>query len=251
MTTTPGSGPGSSSVSGWFARPGLALAVLVAAFAVTAVGTGPVGESLVPRAPEWAAVLVRTAVALLPLVVGSLVAARLAGPDVRPALGLRLRGVDLLLGLAVALIARAAVEIVTPTVGTLRSPLDDGSGGDATFALGLAIASLVVLAPLAEELFFRGAVQRALQSLLVPILSARTRSGERGIAGGIAIGVTTVAFALLHAVPYGAGVPLAVLMPPLAVGIGAGILTLVTGRIGGALVAHLLFNLAGVLLLLR
>lgn len=63
----------------------------------------------------------------------------------------------------------------------------------------------------------------------------------------LAIAVSTVAFTLLHALPYGAAVPLAA---PVVIGIGAGVLTAVTGRLAAALTLHLLFNLAGVVLLL-
>lgn len=103
-----------------------------------------------------------------------------------------------------------------------------------------AAAAAVLLAPIVEELFFSGALQRSVHAL--------AGTGRGGAA--LAIAVSTVAFTLLHALPYGAAVPLAALAAPVVIGIGAGVLTAVTGRLAAALTLHLLFNLAGVVLLL-
>ncbi|MBM7829204.1 membrane protease YdiL (CAAX protease family) [Microbacterium aurum] len=107
--------------------------------------------------------------------------------------------------------------------------------------------AVVLFAPIVEELFFRGAVQRALQALLTrparPLLPSRA-------AAAVAIGVTTIAFVGLHAVPYGGAVPLGAVLAPLLVGVGAGVLTAATGRIAAGVVAHVLFNAAGIALLL-
>lgn len=84
-------------------------------------------------------------------------------------------------------------------------------------------------------------MQRALHALL----------GRGVLPAVLAVAVTTAVFVLLHAVPYGAQVPLSIVLPPLLVGIGAGALTARTGRIGGGIVAHVLLNLSGILLLLR
>ena len=54
----------------------------------------------------------------------------------------------------------------------------------------------------------------------------------------------------LHALPWEGGVPIGLLVGTLAVGVGCGILTLVTGRLGAAIIAHVTYNAIGVGLLL-
>lgn len=244
MTTTPGENPGSSP----FHRPTAAIGIAAAAYLVTVVVTWP-GLRVpvaVPGFPGWLNILGEAIVTLAPLVVGAMLAAwvggRTADGGMSRVLGIRFRPVDLLAGALVALVARAVVEVATPTVGSLRPALDDGSP-ETNAALAASIVVLVLAAPFAEEVFFRGAVQRSLHTLLVGPLTPR-------VAAVLAVAVTTLAFVLLHAVPYGAEVPLSVLLAPLLVGIGAGTLAVVTGRIGAGIVAHVLFNLSGVLLLL-
>jgi len=194
--------------------------------------------------PAWVATALDAIVLLAPLVAGALVAARAAGPAVARALGIRVTLVDLVLGILVALVARAVVEIVTPTQGSLLSPFGDTDAGQLA-ALAVSIVAVVLFAPIVEELFFRGAVQRALQALLThparPLLPSRAAA---------AIGVTTIAFVGLHAVPYGGAVPPGAVIAPLLVGVGAGVLTATTGRIAAGVVAHVLFNAAGIALLL-
>lgn len=260
MTQTPGESPGSassasassaSSVSGGaYARPALALGIAAAVYLVTAVLTAPGWRPVFSALPTWAGTLADAVVTLGPLLAAALLAARLAGPRVARALGLRVRPVDLLLGALGALVARALVEVIAPTTGSLRPALAGGTA-DATAAVAAAIVALVVLAPVVEELFFRGTVQRALEQLLGGVSGDGSGGASRSVAATVAIVLTTVAFVVLHALPYGADVPVSVVLPPLVVGLGAGALTAVTGRIAGGVVLHVLFNLAGVLLLPR
>ncbi|WP_448236260.1 CPBP family glutamic-type intramembrane protease [Microbacterium paulum] len=231
---------------------------IAAAYLVTAVLTAPGWRPVFSALPTWAGTLADAVVTLGPLLAAALLAARLAGPRIARALGLRVRPVDLLLGALGALVARALVEVIAPTTGSLRPALAGGTA-DATAAVAAAIVALVVLAPVAEELFFRGTVQRALEQLLGGVSGGSSGGSSGGVSGGassrvaavVSIVLTTVAFVVLHALPYGADVPIAVVLPPLVVGLGAGALTAVTGRIAGGVVLHVLFNLAGVLLLLR
>lgn len=225
-----------------YVRPALALGVAALAFALTAVLSWPGLRPPLFGVPAWASVLLDTALLLLPLLVGALVAARLGGPAIGRALGIRFAWIDLVLGALVALVARAVVELIVPTQGSLVSPFGD-NGPEQNAALAVSIVGVVLLAPVVEELFFRGAVQRALSALVGDGL-------PRAVGAGVAIAVSTVAFVLLHSIPYGAEVPFSVVLTPLLVGVGAGVLVAVTGRISGAIVAHVLFNSAGIALLL-
>lgn len=99
--------------------------------------------------------------------------------------------------------------------------LADGSG---IALLGLAI---VVGAPLAEELFFRGLLQRAV-------------TGRHGPRWGIA--VSSVVFGLTHFQPVQ-------LLGLVAFGVVLGVLAERAGRLGPAIVAHMAFNATTVVLL--
>jgi len=83
--------------------------------------------------------------------------------------------------------------------------------------------SVIVGAPLAEELFFRGLLQPALQRWC-------------GAAGGIAL--SALAFGLAHA----EGNPVEAIPPLIVFGAVLGVLAWRTGRLGAAVVAHVAFN---------
>lgn len=225
-------------------RPNLGLGLAAGFYLVAGVISIYWSRLLIWRGawPLWLQALADVVGLLLVLAVGALVVARVAGPAVRRALGIHFSAIDLLRGLFVALIARAVVELVTPATGSLVPVFAETEFDRIATVIVIAVGS-ALLAPVVEELFFRGAVQRSVHQL-----------GERGLgrvgAGVVAVVVTTALFVLLHALPYGAAVPVSVLLPPLLMGVGAGALVAVTGRLGGAIVAHVLFNGVGVVLAL-
>ncbi len=88
-------------------------------------------------------------------------------------------------------------------------------------------ACLVVGAPLVEELFFRGLLQRSL---------------DRRFGPGWAVAVSSLAFGVVH------GQPLQ-LLGLVAFGVVLGLLARRSGRLGPGLVAHAAFNAATVVLL--
>ncbi|MGI8683500.1 MAG: CPBP family intramembrane glutamic endopeptidase [Acidimicrobiales bacterium] len=93
--------------------------------------------------------------------------------------------------------------------------------------IALIAACIVLGAPLIEELFFRGLLQR----------SAARRFGPRA-----AIGVSAVAFGLAHFQPVQ-------LLGLTAFGVVLGVLARRAGRLGPALVAHMAFNATTVVVL--
>jgi membrane protease YdiL (CAAX protease family) len=106
--------------------------------------------------------------------------------------------------------------------------------------LGLLVAAalgIVVISPVLEEIVFRGLFQRRLAAELTP----RTRF--------LAVVLTALLFAILH-VLLGAGVtPLEgfrVFLTTFALGALTGTLVAMTDRIGGAILAHVLFNAVAV-----
>lgn len=253
MTQAPGdsSGPASSPDGGhgptrqqsyrrpWFALAfaGAAVVMLVLTIALASLHGGLV------HWPGWVQRVVDLVILSAPLLIAVVLAGRLAADGVARAVGIRRwTWTDAALGLLVALVARALTELVEPTAGALLGPFDV----DVTLAViaetSVLVAGIVLVTPVIEELFFRGLMLRALDDAL--------SGAGRVIAGTVALVVSTVVFTLLHAVPAGANVSVGLVVATLAVGVGCGILTLLTGRLGGAIVAHVVFNAIGVALLI-
>jgi membrane protease YdiL (CAAX protease family) len=159
-------------------------------------------------------------------------------------LGLRFGVLDLFWGVAGGCIGRLMDALCrlqfTGTTGlapqpVLGTPMIDG------WVVALGIIAPVIIAPVVEELFFRGLVQRSLASAL---------RGRR-IATVLAILITSVLFSLAHVAVGGVlGVQVIALgLSTFAFSVIAGAIVAATGRLGGAIVAHVVFNGAAVLLL--
>jgi uncharacterized protein len=238
--TASGATPGPSSVPAravW-KELGVAAAGFIAAVAVTA-GFGSLSR-LWAGAPAALGAVLDLVVLSLPLVAATAVAVTVSRRHARDALGLRsLRVADVVLGLAFGLLARAVVELLAPTAGSLAGPF--GAPADLPVVIVI-VAGAVLVSPVVEELFFRGIVLRALQS------GCRGPLG-RATATGVAVAVSTAAFVSLHLVTAGAAVPIGLLAGTVVVGVGCGILSAVTGRLYAPLIAHVVFNLLGVVLL--
>ncbi|GAA5205034.1 CPBP family intramembrane glutamic endopeptidase [Microbacterium kyungheense] len=231
--------PGVLAARRAWSRPWVAIGIAAIAFGATLLLL-----LVARRSPGWPSpegvggALLDIVLVLAPLALAVVAAAVVAGAERRvgPATGLRpWRWLDVLAGLAVGLALRAVVELFVPTTGTLGGPF-----GTVTAAVVVAAIASVVLAPLIEELYFRGLVQRALGDAL---------AAGRLLAGAVAILISTAAFVLLHMASY-AGATLGQIVAWALVGLGCGILTLFTGRLGGAIAAHLVYNALGVALLL-
>ncbi|TFD13493.1 CPBP family intramembrane metalloprotease [Cryobacterium sp. TMT1-2-2] len=159
---------------------------------------------------------------------------------VRRFLRLSIRPIDLVWGLAVGLLTRTAASLIE--IGVYGSMGTTGvSFGETVYDLWWLFGALlapVLLAPLVEELFFRGLVLRAVHSQVV------TR-GSSGWAGVIAVTVSGLTFALMHLVTIEVGNAQAIVVvgvSTLIFGLAAASISLATGRIGGAIIAHVTFN---------
>jgi membrane protease YdiL (CAAX protease family) len=154
-------------------------------------------------------------------------------------IGLRFRPLDLLWGLTLGVVARVLATILEIAgygrMGVAGAILDEPAH-DLWWVFAMILAP-VVIAPFIEELFFRGLVLRAVSR------AAADNGAAQRWALGIAVGVSATTFALIHLI--NAGSPTAALVvgvSTLLFGLGAGALTAVTGRLGGAIVAHVVFN---------
>lgn len=154
-------------------------------------------------------------------------------------LGLRFRWLDVLWGLSIGLLARSvasAVEIIGfgqmgSSAVTFGETVYDG------WWLFGALLAPVLLAPLIEELFFRGLLLRSVLGV------TRTGGGARGSSTVIAVVVSAIVFAVVHVLTVGTvtGVWVAG-VSTFVFGVGAACLAVLTGRLGGAIIAHVTFN---------
>ncbi len=176
-------------------------------------------------------------------------------------LGLRFRWVDLAIGLGLGIGLRIGSAIIALVVQTFFGRSGGGNldqitgGGLSTMAVVVnVIIGGSLIAPVIEELFFRGLLLRSVSASL-------TRRGQRrgGVATEADVGrrrratyaASAVLFALLHlseiSDPIGALTLMATL---LMVGWVHAMITWNTGRLGSAIVSHVVFNASAALLLL-
>ncbi len=153
--------------------------------------------------------------------------------------GLRVRPIDLGLGLGAAISAIGLGGLVATVVAVLvgleegvevsnLNPVEEAQG---TAWLYLLVAVVAVVGPLAEELFFRGLLLQVVRS-------------QAGTVAGVA--VSTVLFAAAH---YNGSPPaeLAILLAVVGTaGLVFAVFTVETGRLGPAMVGHMLFNAVAV-----
>ncbi len=223
------------TTSGWSVRHAV-LAIgagLVAAIVAASVVFTVTGEDLTD--PQTFAIL--TVQASVTIVAAVVIVARLGRRSLAEAVGLRFALRDLWgVPIAVALQIVLAITLIPflELLGIEGPPQEVGriTQGAEGAIVALAFVSVVVLAPLAEELAFRGLLLRALLD----------RFRELG-----AVLISAAAFAALHLLDPGA----AVVVPQLfVVGVVLALMVTRTGTMGMAVVTHTTFNLTAFLALL-
>ncbi|WP_375385850.1 lysostaphin resistance A-like protein [uncultured Microbacterium sp.] len=161
----------------------------------------------------------------------------------RPAGLLRLRWIDLLWGVGFALVLRTLqgwLAVAFGGSGALPTyPLVDGSLSSTWWFTDLVAAA--VISPVIEEFFFRAV-------LMVAIFTVLRRSMGKPLAGVVAVLVTSAVFTLVSVFGESASVDLAVADGIL--GLVCGTLVVLTGRIWGAVLVHVLYSLSFVVLCL-
>lgn len=161
----------------------------------------------------------------------------------RPRMLLRFRWVDVLYGVVLGgalRIVQGWLDVAAGASGAFPSyPTVNGTlTPDWWFTEAL---TPVLIGPTVEEFFFRGV-------LLVTIYTVVRRAFGKGFAVFIALVVTTGVFVLAHGISGPMGWDDAVVFT--LVGLVTGLLVLLTGRIWGALLVHIVFNGTYVLLAL-
>ena len=201
--------------------------VVTPLFALPALGGVMAPLSLTPALRAATEVLILYTLSALPAVV--VLALLLRGLPAGEARWLQWRpswltwpqaGRALLMSLPIVALSGWLVERFWPNAGGSNPLLEEVLNGRSSLALLLLAFTATVLAPLFEELLFRG--------VLLPVVGARW-----GIAAGI--GVSALVFALAH-------LSLSEAPPLLALGIGLGWLRWSSGRLLSTVVMHGLWN---------
>ncbi|QEO09522.1 CPBP family intramembrane glutamic endopeptidase [Protaetiibacter larvae] len=192
--------------------------------------------------PSWIDQLLTFVLIWLPLLIAVYAAGRRYGTgSARTDTGLRLRVIDLGIGLLAGLVLRLLAEWIAPS--STGAPALDGTTAPAlppVPELLVLVVGGVLVAPLVEELFFRGLLQRSASGLVRGGRSARII---------VAVLVSTPLFVLLHlalAAPANWG---GVAVVTGISGLGFGLLAAITRRLGAAILAHGVFNALGLAIL--
>jgi membrane protease YdiL (CAAX protease family) len=187
----------------------------------------------------------------LPLGVVVLVASRRRGRGrLSDDFGLRLRPVDLAIGLAAGialrLVALGVAELVRQASGTPATPFAGGVLDPVVFVL-VAVLAASVVSPVVEELYFRGLVLRAIERAVAG--TAATGTAATDARRHLAATTAVIGSALLFTAFHLEGVPdtaasVSRLLTLFVVGLVLGALTVAVKRLGPAIVAHAAFNLS-------
>ncbi len=167
--------------------------------------------------------------------------------------GLKIRPIDLAIGLGLGVGMRVVSGIITLIVIRLTGQTPSGNltaitgnGHGTVFVVSLVLASAVI-APVVEELFFRGVVLRSgLATLRRRPMSRWSRTPAR--ARWTVIGISAGLFTLVHlseVTGVVTGISLALTL--LVVGGVNALISLTTGRLGSAVIAHMVFNAVAVI----
>lgn len=202
------------------------------AFSFISLGIAVVAGALISwywNSP-WAAT-----VAILVLWLGMLLPVSRAFSTSRPAGLLGFRPLDLLYGVALGLLLRmtqGALEgAFSGSVALPSYPLLDGRLAAGWWFTD--VVAVVAVAPILEEFFFRGVLVVALYTVL-------RRPFGRLLAAGVSVLVSTGVFVLVHGIALTISIDQAISLSLMA--LGCAVLVMLTGRIWGAVVLHVVYN---------
>ena len=219
--------------------PVQAALIMLAATAVSLIADKYIVNALVRfRWPIAVYVVIAAVVGYLPLVlVCRAVVDRFAAGSLRNDIGLAFRTVDLGWGPVTWLASLAAQIVVAIIILTLHIPLVSNTegvsklSGNRTYIIAFALLAVLV-APIVEEIVFRGVILRGLCSRLPPWL---------------AIGVQGVLFGAAHVDPVRGVGNIGLVMVLSAVGTVLGGAAYLTKRLAPTMIAHALINTVAVI----
>lgn len=170
-------------------------------------------------------------------------------------LALRIRWIDLLIGLGAGLALRFVIGIWTVVCTWLTGQQPEGNLNDVLGGGGLGTgvwlvvnaSAIAVVGPVIEEIFFRGVGLRGALAGLLRRSATQPKLADPRRRARIAIVATAAVFALLHVSEVDDAISALALLPGLFVaGVVLGWLTIRTGRLGPAVVTHVVFNAVAV-----
>ncbi len=158
---------------------------------------------------------------------------------------MRFRWVDLW-GLAIGVAAQYFIALIywpfQRDIHNFDAPSQKLTGGAHGAGIVVVVLATVVLAPVMEELLFRGLLFKALARLFTPMGSGPSRARGAGVV--LAVIVDGLLFGLAH----GEWVQLAGLA---LLGVALAAISYRTGRLGMNMMAHVSFNLVAVVTILN
>lgn len=173
--------------------------------------------------------------------------------------GFGIQPIDLAIGFGIAVAAKVATIVigVIVVVGTGAQPQSGNLmlGTDPLWIVLTGGLMATLIGPIIEELAFRGILLRAVRYRILrgprsaPLDQPAPPHLQRR-ASAVAIVVSSAAFAVLHLsqAPGDLALFLVLGLGTFVVGVLHGVITIVTGRLGAAMVSHVLFNGSSVLL---
>jgi len=205
---------------------GLVVAVLLERIVAGVARTGGLPSPVAQLLASDLAVWVPLGLAAVVAVRGSSLAAARRSFRVEPA--------DVVVALGIVIVCRTVDAVLSLTFfGTTGLTPPPAVGGVDVTVLVVAAVGLCIVGPVVEEVVFRGLLQRHLARMLPP----RTRF--------VAVPVTAALFAVLHVLVGSPSSDLAgftVVVTTFLLGLLTGTLVAMTDRIGGAVLAHAVFN---------
>lgn len=152
-----------------------------------------------------------------------------------PVLGFAFRPIDLLWGIAAGMLLRILVSVIEVLVYGSLPAMASGAAPSGSVVIVvsfvLAVLAATVFAPVVEELFFRGLLLRSI------------RGSRPGWSAWLAVIVSAALFAALHLVVADTATEALVTgLGTFLVGLATGAAVVLTGRLGPAIVTHVVFN---------
>lgn len=219
--------------------PILGVVSFLAAIAVVVAGDGSSGDDN-SDLPIWA-IAVFTLLQQSALLIWPLVVSRRKGLGPASDWGFDFKLEDLGIGLGVAMIAMFTAGIAATIAAAIVGLEDDADGenlellsdADGSPWIWTLIYTVVIVAPFAEELLFRGLI----------LQSVKKRWGSI-----VAVIISVLAFAPLHIADGGffSGGQVVLLAAIGSLAVVFAVTALVTGRLGASIIAHMIVNAVGV-----
>lgn len=169
--------------------------------------------------------------------------------------GLRFRPVDLAIGLGIGVVGRIFTIMLTAIAITVTGYAPERGNfvlsAEPLWIILNGFVIAVIVAPIMEELFFRGLFLRSVRNRVLRSAGREQPAGERTQKRAVvlAIAASSIAFMGLHLYQASDWTLFIILAgSTLFVGVVNGIVAVATGRLGGAIVGHMVFNGSAVLL---